>query len=82
MIDYKHSNNVDNIRRQVVGHIMSLKRKQKTKLKARSPEEDKYHLRFNNVLLSYSDLLCTSTHKGCCLLNANKYNYKLRSVIG
>lgn len=37
---------------------------------------------FNNVLPSNSDLLCTNTHKGCCLLNANKCNYKLRSVIG
>ena len=37
---------------------------------------------FNNVLPSDSDLLCTNTHKGCCLLNANEYNYKLRSVIG
>ena len=30
----------------------------------------------------WSDLLCTNTHKGCCLLNANEYNYELRSVIG
>ena len=37
---------------------------------------------FNNVLPSDSDRLCTNTHKGCCLLNANEYNYKLRSVIG
>ena len=37
---------------------------------------------FNNVLPSDSDLLCTNTHKGCCLLNTNEYNYKLRSVIG
>ena len=37
---------------------------------------------FNNVLPSDSDLLCTNTHKGCCLLNVNEYNYKLRSVIG
>ena len=37
---------------------------------------------FNNVLPSDSDLLCTNTHKECCLLNTNEYNYKLRSVIG
>ena len=62
---------------------MSLKRKQRMKLKACSPEEDKYHLMFNNVLLSDSDCLRTNTHnKGCCMLNANEYNYKLRSVIG
>ena len=37
---------------------------------------------FNNVLPSDSDLLCTNTHKGCCVVNTNEYNYKLRSVIG
>ena len=36
----------------------------------------------NHVLPSNSDLLHTNTHKGCCLLNANEYNDKLRSVIG
>ena len=36
---------------------------------------------FKNVLPSNSDRLCTNTHKGCCLLNANKYNCKLWSVI-
>ena len=41
-----------------------------------------YQLMFNHVLLSNSDLLHTNTHKGCCLLNANKYNDKIRSVIG
>ena len=29
-----------------------------------------------------SDLLQSNTHKGCCILNANEYKYKLRSVIG
>ena len=58
-----------------------MKRKQRTNLKARNPEQDKYHLMFNNVLPSDSDLLCTNTHKGCYLLDANEYNYKLRSVI-
>ena len=68
--------------RQVIGYIMSIKRKQRTKTKAQSPEQDKFHLMFNNVLPSDSDRLCTNTHKGCCLLNANKYNYKLRDAIG
>ena len=61
---------------------MSLKNKQRTKLKACSNEEDKYHLIFNNVLPSNSDLLCTNTHKGYFALNVNEYSYKLRSVIG
>ena len=59
-----------------------MKKKQRMKLKACSPERDKYHLIFNNVLLFDSDLLRTNTHKGCCMLNFNEYNYKLRSVIG
>ena len=37
---------------------------------------------FNNLLPSDSDLLYTNTHKGYSLLNANEYNYKLKSVIG
>ena len=81
IIDYNHYNNINIIKRQVVGYIMSMKRKRRTKLKARSPEQDKYHLMFDNVLPSDSDLLCTNTHKGCCLLDANEYNYKLRSAI-
>ena len=52
------------------------------KLKAYSPEENKYHLMFNKVLSSYSNLLQTNTHKGCCMVDANDYNYELRSVIG
>ena len=59
-----------------------MKSKRRMKLKAYSPEKGKYHLMFNNVLPSDSNLLCTNTHKGCCLLNANEYNYKLRSMIG
>ena len=83
MINYNHSINSGNIRRQqVVDYIMSQKMKRRMKLKTYSPEENKYHLMFNNVLSSDSDLLQTNTHKGCCMLNANEYNYKLRSVIG
>ena len=37
---------------------------------------------FNNMLESSSDLLQTNTHKGCSVLTATDYNYKLRSVIG
>ena len=70
------------IRRQVAGYIMSLKRKRRTKLKANSHGENKYHLMFNNVLISDSDLLQSITHKGCCVLYATEYNYKLRSLIG
>ena len=82
IIDYNHYNNIINIRRQMVEYIMSMERKQRTIFKARCPKQYKYHLMLNNVLPSDSELLCTNTHKGYCLLNANEYNYKLRSVIG
>ena len=82
MIDYNHSSNTDNIRKQVTGYIMSMKRKRRMKLKAYNSREGKYHLMFNNVLPFDSDLLQTNTHKGCCMMNTNEYNYELRSVIG
>ena len=82
MIDYNHSINSGSIKGQAVEYIMPLKRKQRTKLKAYSPEENKYHLMFNNLLSSDSDLLQTNTHKGCCMLDVNECNYKLMSVIG
>ena len=51
MIDCNYNiNNTWNIRRQVVGYSMSLKRKRKMKFKANSHEDNKYHLMFNNVL--------------------------------
>ena len=82
MINYNHSSSVRIIRRQVVGYIMSLKRKRRMKLKANNHTENKYHLMFNNILSSDADLLQTNTHKGCCMLNVNEFNYKLRSAIG
>ena len=82
MNNYNNSNNTCNIRRQVVAYIMSMKRKRRMKLKVCSPEEEKYHSMLNNMLPSISDLLRTNIHKGYCMLNANEYNYKIRSVIG
>ena len=82
MFDNNYNIDTLHIRKQVVGYIMSLKRKQKIKLKANSCAEDKYHLIFNNVLISSFILLQSNTHKGCCVLNTTNYNFKLRSVIG
>ena len=82
IIEYNYYDNINNIQRQVIGYILSMKRKQRNNLKTRYQEQDKYHLMSNNVLPSDSDLLCTNIHKGCRLLSANEYNYKLRSVIG
>ena len=73
---------IDYGQRQVIGYTMSMKRKQRTNLKSQYQEQDKYQLMFNNLIPSDSDLLCTNTHKGYCMLNAYEYLYKLRSVIG
>ena len=80
---FNNTYNIDtwNIRKQVIEYIMSLKRKQRMKLKANNHEEDKYHFMFNNVSTSDSDLLGSNTHQRSCVLNATQYNYKLRSVI-
>ena len=61
---------------------MSLKRKQRTKLKAKGCTEGCYHQIFNHVLESNSNLVQSNTHKGCCMLDTTDYNYKLRSVLG
>ena len=73
---------VGTLRRQVVWYIISLKRKQRIKLKAYSHKENEYHLILNNILTSDSDLLWFNTYKGYCVLNTTEYNYKLSSVIG
>ena len=78
VIDYNHSINPSNIRGRVIGYILSLKRKQRMKLKAYSPTENKYHFMFNNMLSSDSDLLRSNTHKECHVLTANEYNYKIK----
>ena len=82
MIDHIYNIDTWNIRKQVVGYIMSLKMKRGSKLEAKGCAKGCYHRIFNNVLESSSDLLQSNTHKGCCVLNATDYNYKLRSVIG
>ena len=50
MID--HSYNIDswNIIKQVAGYIMSLKRKQKEKVKVKECAEGRYHCIFNHIL--------------------------------
>ena len=73
MIDYKYNINTWNIRRYVIGYIMSLKRKQRMKLKANYDENNKYHLMFNNMLSSDFDLLRSNNHKGCCVLNVSQF---------
>ena len=82
MFNNNYNINTWNIRRQVVGYIMFLKRNQRMKLKAKSCAKDKYRLIFNNVLTSSSNLLQSNNHTGCCVLNTTDYNCKLRRVIG
>ena len=77
MFDHNHDIDTCDIRRQIVGYIMSLERKRGSKLKAKGCAEGCYHRMFNNALESNSDLLRTNTHKGCSVLKATDYNYKL-----
>ena len=82
MFDHNYNIDTSGIRRQLVSYIMALKRKRGAKLKAKGCTEGRYHSMFNNMLESSSDLLRNNTHKGCSVLTATDYNYKLRSVIG
>ena len=81
MIDHNYNIDTWNIRKQVVGYIMSLKRKRGAKLKAKGCAEGRYHRIFDNMLNPGYDLLRSNTHKGCCVLNATDYNYKLRKSL-
>ena len=82
MFDHNYNIDTRDIRRQLVSYIMALKKKRGAKLKAKGCAEGRYYCMFNNMLESSSDLLRTNTHKGCSVLKATDYNYKLRSVIG
>ena len=81
---FNHNYIVDtcDIKRHLRRCIMAPKRKRGAKLKTKGYAEDCYYRMFNNMLESSSDLLQTNTHKGCSVLTATDYNYKLRSVIG
>ena len=57
MIDHNYNIDTWNIRKQVVGYIMFLKRKQGVKLKAKGCTQGCYDRIFNNVFESSSDLL-------------------------
>ena len=82
MFDHNYNIDTRDIRRQLVGCIMALRKKRGAKLKAKGCAVGRYHCMFNNMLESSSDLLQTNTHKGCSVLKATSYNYKLRTVIG
>ena len=82
IIDIDYNIDTWTIRKQVAGYIMSLKRKQRVKLKAKGYAEGRYHHIFNIILESSYELLQSNTHKRCCMLNTTNYNNKLRSVIG
>ena len=78
-----HNYNIDtwNIRKQVLGYIISRKRKQRAKLKAKVCTKGCYHHIFNHILGSSCNLLQSNTQRGCCVLDTTGYNYKVRSVI-
>ena len=63
MIDHNNSINTWNIRKQVAGYIMFLKRKRRPKLKAKGCAEGSYHWIFNHEMESGLDLVQSNTHK-------------------
>ena len=82
MFDHNYNIDTRDIRRQLVGYSMALKKKLGEKLKGKECSEGWYHHMFKNLLESSSDLLRTNTHKGCSAVNATDFNYILRSAIG
>ena len=57
IIDHNYNIDTWNIRKQVAGYIMSLKRKQRMKLKKKGCTEGCYYHIFSNVLKSSPELL-------------------------
>ena len=82
MNNHVYNINTWNIRIQLTGFIMSLKRKRRMKLKAKGCAEGRYHHIFKHILTSNPNLVQSNTHEGCCMINTMDYNYKLRSVLG
>ena len=70
------NNNIDtrNIRKQAVGYMMFLKRKQRAKLKAKGCADGRYHRMFNHKMESSSHLVQLCTHEGCSMMNTTDYN--------
>ena len=82
MIDQNTDNDTWNIRKQAVGYIMFLKRKQSAKVKAKGCAEGHYCQKINYELKSSSHIVTSCLHIGSYLTNTLDYNYKLRNVIG
>ena len=82
MVDRDTNKDTWNIKKQVVGYIMFLKRKRSAKVKAKGCAEGHYHRKFNHKLESSSHIVTSCFHVGSYVMNAMDYNYKLRSVIG
>ena len=81
MIDHNNNINTWNIRKQVVGYIMFLKRKLRAKVKAKGCAEGHYHRKFNHELELRSHIVASCFHVGSYVMNAMNYNHKLRNVI-
>ena len=82
IIDHYYNTVTWNIKKQVAGYIMSLKRKQRTELKTKVYAEGCYHQIFNHVLESSSNLVQSNTRQGCCVFDITNYNCKPRSMLG
>ena len=76
------NNNMWNIRKQAMGYVMILKRKQSRKVKAKGCVEGNCHRKFNHELESRSHIVTSCLHIDFYVMNTFDYNYKLRSIIG
>ena len=82
VIDLNTNNNAWNIRKQAIGYIMLLKRKQSAKVKAKGCTEEHHYLKFSHKSKSSSHIVLSCLHMGSYVIHTLDYNYKLRSVIG
>ena len=57
VIDWNTDNNTWSIKRQAVGYVMFLKRKQSAKVKAKRCTEGRYHQKFNHKVESSSHII-------------------------
>ena len=74
MIDRNTNNDTWNIRKQAIGYIMSLKKKQSAKVKAKGCAGGRYHQKFNHELESSSHIIPSCFQVGSYVMNTMDYN--------
>ena len=85
LIDRTTNNNTWDIRKQTLGYIMFLRRKQSRKVKAKRCAKGRHNQKCNQEMESSSYIVPSYAPVGSFLTNNvmdYNFNYKLRSVIG